>query len=251
LRRPAIALAAVLLSTAAASAGELEVTPVQLYVARGASSTLLTLKNQSTTEPLRLQLTGFAWKQKENGDMDLAPSDDLVLFPQMVTLPPSAERKIRVGTTAAPAAVERTYRIFVEELPPLENAANPEQGVRLNVRTRVGIPVFITPPKAAVEAKIETPAWTKDGRLGVTVQNSGTVHFVARTLDVQGRDAAGTTVFEKPVQGWYVLAGESRAFDIELPKAACARTKSVSVTLTTERGVFTRKFEAPGGACAP
>ena len=49
--------------------------------------------------------------------IELAPTQDVVFFPALLTLKPGEERRIRVGSTAAPGSIEKTYRIFVEELP--------------------------------------------------------------------------------------------------------------------------------------
>ena len=102
--------------TLAASA--FKVTPVRVNFS-GPSSTLLTLKNESD-QPLRFQISSYVWSQDSKGAMQLTPTEDIVFFPALLSLNSGEERKVRVATTVTPAASAKTYRIFFEELPPLE-----------------------------------------------------------------------------------------------------------------------------------
>src|SRR5579872_4601426 len=68
------------------------VTPVRVTF-QGPSSTLLTLKNESD-QPLRFQITSFAWSQSPQGEMQLTPTDDIVYFPALLSLNPGEERKV-------------------------------------------------------------------------------------------------------------------------------------------------------------
>jgi fimbrial chaperone protein len=63
------------------------VDPISVSLAKGNSSTAVAVTNQSP-QKLRLQITGFAWQQKPSGEMQLTPTDDLVFFPQLLTLDP-------------------------------------------------------------------------------------------------------------------------------------------------------------------
>lgn len=245
----ALVLAATLLGGNAAGASELGVNPVQIYLSRDASSTVLTLTNQDLKEPLQLQITGFAWKQQADGKMDLQPTEDVVFFPTMLTLAPGAERRLRVGTALAPSAIERTYRIFVEELPAPADAAAPEKGPTLQVRSKIGIPIFIAPVSQSVAPKILKPSWGAGGSLRVAIENAGNVHVFGQQLQVQVKDSTGAALFDKSVNPWYLLAGDHREFTVDLPKGACQRTKSIAVTLTTDRGVFAQTFESAAGSC--
>jgi fimbrial chaperone protein len=70
----------------------------------------------------------------------------------MMTLSPGEERRMRVAVTATPGEVERTYRIFIEELPPPKNEPDGSNGVQ--VLTRVGIPIFVAPVKTSAQATV-------------------------------------------------------------------------------------------------
>ena len=107
---------AALLVGASASAATFSVNPTQIYLSGRTTSALLTLRNDST-ETLRFQLSAFAWNQSATGEILLEPTQDVVFFPALLTLKQGEERRIRVGSTVSPGAIEKTYRIFVEELP--------------------------------------------------------------------------------------------------------------------------------------
>src|SRR6266550_8294694 len=154
--RKTLALTAVVLGlvlqagTLAASA--FKVTPVRVTFS-GPSSTLLTLKNESD-QPLRFQISSFVWSQDPKGAMQLTPTEDIVFFPALLSLNPAEERKVRVAATVAATDVEKTYRIFFEELPPLDTK-NEKSGAQVRILTKMGIPIFVTPAKGYAEAAVQ------------------------------------------------------------------------------------------------
>jgi len=235
----------------ALSAAAFRVTPIQVALSSTNSSALLTLTNESS-ETLRFQVSAHAWTQGRKGEIELAPTQDIVFFPALLTLEAGKERKIRVGTSAPAGAVEKTYRIFVEELPPVEgpkDSSAPRSEVR--VRTKMGIPIFLLPTaKPDVAGAIESPALA-DGQLRFRVRNTGNVHFTLLSVRITGTAASGETIFEKQAEGWYVLTGGIREYEIPVPPAECARVKAFSIEATDERETMKARFDAPPGACAP
>src|SRR5262249_7800725 len=143
-----------LASALPAVAATFTINPIQVFLSDSAKSGLITLQNTSPG-PLRFQLSVFAWAQATDGSMVLAPTRDVVFFPKLLTLAPGEERKIRVGASTPAAATEKTYRLFVEELPSADQA-NPATGTsQIRVLTRAGIPIFVRPAKPVVTARIE------------------------------------------------------------------------------------------------
>src|SRR5882724_10665715 len=141
-----LATLAVALVPAAALASSFTVDPLMVQLSARRTSQVVTLTNQSGQE-LRFEVKAFAWSHDDQGEMTLDATSDVVLFPSLITLKAGEKKNIRVGAVVKPAAEERSYRLFVEELPP---AAEPgaSGGSRVAMRTRVGIPVFISPAKA-------------------------------------------------------------------------------------------------------
>src|SRR6185503_20021570 len=172
----------------AAAAATFTVDPTQIFLTGRSGSVLLTLRNEST-EVLQFQLSVFAWAQSPSGEMRLEATEDIVFFPTLLTLKPMETRRVRVGSATAQEVREKTYRIFVEELPPTNAVGN---GVR--VLTKMGIPIFVRPVKEVATATL-SDLRQQEGALRFTLTNAGTVHVVPQSIKVRG------------------LAGSNAAFD--------------------------------------
>ena len=222
-----------------AEAATFSVNPTQIFLSERARSGLLTVRNEST-ETLRFQLTAFAWQQSPSGQIELGPTKDIVFFPALLTLGPREERRIRIGSMAATGAAEKTYRIFVEELPPLERTAgSPPVGVR--VLTKMGVPVFLRPTKEAASAALGSLA-LRDSTFSFTLSNTGTVHVMPSRIAVRALDAAERPIFARELSGWYILAGGRRDFEMAVPDVECARVRSLVVEVDLGSASVTNRF---------
>jgi len=217
----AVLTIAVLAVAAVASAATFSVNPTQLHLSRG-GSTLLTLRNDSS-EVLRFQLTVFGWSQSPGGEIELSATNEVVFFPALLTLQPQEERRIRIGYTGAPAEGERTFRVFVEELPPADAVPG-----AVRMLTKMGVPIFVAPAKPQVAATLSKPRLQPDG-LAFDIENHGNVHFVPQQIRVHGTAADGASVLDQEVAGWYILAGGRRSFVVPVPSDICRRATLVSV----------------------
>lgn len=245
-----VALGVGLAHAGSAHASAFNVKPTQLHLSPKVSSTLLNLRNESA-ETLRFQLSVFVWSQTDKGEMELTPTQDIVFFPSLLTLAPGEERKIRVGSAVPGGPVEKTYRIFVEELPPAvraREAAKPNSEVK--VLTRMGIPIFIQPEHPTAAGRIE-PGTLRSEKLAFAVKNTGNVHFQVRQARVKGLGPARENLFERTVPGWYVLAGGSRVFEVQAPKNVCAKTKALAFEVETEQATLQSQLDTRTGICGP
>ncbi len=228
----------------AAGAASFSVNPTQVFLSATTKSALVTLKNESD-QPVRFQLTLMSWSQAPDGQMQLAATEDIIFFPALLTLNAREERKVRVGATVPPGAVEKTYRLFVEELPPLEKKEMPNSVTML---TKMGVPIFLQPARITAQAALRDLA-VAGGRLSFRLLNTGTVHFAPEAVWVRGLDEAGATLFDQKADVWYVLAGGLRAFDVEVPVARCALVRSLVVEARLPGTMLKETLQAPGGAC--
>lgn len=233
--------------TFSAAASTFQVNPVQLYLGPGKMSALLTIQNQSS-DTLRFQITTNSWGQSPRGDMELGPTEDVVFFPALLTVEPGKSRNIRVAVPKGAEAVEKTYRIFVKELPPAEKPAVKENRSEVRVLTRMGIPIFVQPAKIARSGSIDKIRMD-GGSLKFEVRNGGNVAFTLGSVRVEGTSEDGASTFAKESTGWYVLAGGVREYEIPLPAADCRRTKRLSVVASTDRNTYEASLEVAPEAC--
>src|SRR5437868_14086107 len=228
-------------------ASAFKVTPVRVTFS-GPSSALLTLKNESD-QPLRFQISSFAWSQDPKGEVQLAPTEDIVFFPALLSLNPGEERKVRVAATVAAKEVEKTYRIFFEELPPLERPEN--SGAQVRILTKMGIPIFVSPAKANAAPSIGSVKLEK-GTLAFDVANSGNAHFALEGVKLQGVGANGEPLFDRQLEGWYVLAGTPRTYSVEIPAGTCSKLKKIVIEAQTDisgKGTVTKELEVSPALC--
>ncbi|TMA08552.1 MAG: molecular chaperone, partial [Deltaproteobacteria bacterium] len=122
-------------------ASGLNISPVQIWLTPDASKSLLTLRNEGP-EDARYQLSVMAWDEDARTGMKLGPTEDILVFPTVLELKVGETRSLRVGSMVPFGPVEKTYRVFLEELPAPEK---PQARSMVRVLTRVGIPIFLAP----------------------------------------------------------------------------------------------------------
>ncbi len=239
---------AVVMTAVPAVAGQFGVQPIKAYLSKDTSSVLISVENESDTE-LRAQITGFSWGESTDGKMQLTPTDDLIFFPTLITMGPHEARSIRVGLATSPVtSVEKTYRIFVEELPSLQSQLQPAKGAHLTVRTKVGIPIFLEPADGTLKAAIRQGSFA-NGKVSVAVANQGSLHVMVDKVTVVGKDASGHEVFTKAVRGWYVMPNQQRDFAVVVPKSDCTKAQSYDITADSDAGLLTTHVTRDRSAC--
>jgi len=228
-----------------AYASSFAVNPTQIFLTSKSTSAILTLRNESD-ESVRFQLTVFAWDQSARGEMELKPTSDIVFFPALLTLAPRESRNVRVGAATPFEAVEKSYRIFVEELPPQD--PQPGQSA-VRVLTKMGVPIFVQPTRTQAQAGLRD-LMVKDGVFTFNVRNTGNVHFVPETVRVHGMNHVGEVVLEKQLDGWYILAGGVRAYEVRLPAPDCSALTALSIDVRIAGSALKERLETPS-ACGP
>jgi fimbrial chaperone protein len=230
-----------LLAPSAALAASFSVDPISVTLVKGNSSATIAVVNQSGAK-LRLQVTGFAWAQTTSGQLQLTPTDDLVFFPQLLSLDPGETKRIRVGVTAAQGANEKTFRVFMEELPSLASVLTPASGPQLTIRMKIGVPIFVRPLGSATVSGEARNVTIRGGSLQFDVANTGNVHFSIQDVRVAASTASGASAFSQDLSGWYVLAGETRHYVVPLTKERCASIGSLTISTKTDAGSFKNAF---------
>jgi fimbrial chaperone protein len=217
-------------------------TPTQVHLSKDTPTALLTVRNDGKGTA-RFQLSASAWSQNEKGEMVLTPTKDVVFFPTFVVAPPGTEKKVRVATSASFGAVERTYRLTLEELPPTETEAVPGQ---VAVLTRISVPVFVQPEKPAPKGALLVTA--KKGAIAIVLRNEGNSYVTPSKIAVQFVAGKDTPARERTLDGWYLLAGGSRRYDVQPSPEECKGATSIVVSATFAGETLTRNVDA-AAAC--
>lgn len=98
-------------------AGSFQVSPIRLQLSLRERATALHLANTGDTA-LVLHAEVMHWSQDTQGQDLLEPSNDLVLSPPVVNLPPGGQQVVRLARLAAPDPLRpRSYRLIVRETP--------------------------------------------------------------------------------------------------------------------------------------
>ena len=238
----AVTLAVSLCAAFTAQAGSFGVSPIRLDFDRSAKTGVIAVTNDDEAR-LTFQMRLMEWTQDAQGADQYAESSDLIFFPQLMVLEPKEKRIIRVGTKSPPSASERTYRLFIEEIPDAAEARAP--GTQVAVKLRFGVPLFIAPLKAEIGGAI-TDAKLAKGEIQLTVKNSGNRHFRFEAVTAK---AAGVALGE--VSGWYLLAGAQRAYAIKLDKDACAKVAKLEIALSVEGLDLKQELGVAPALCRP
>lgn len=205
-------------------------TPIRLDLSRTVKSGVLTVSNEGK-EKITLQISVMEWTQDESGKDVYTPSNDLVFYPKIMTLEAASLQVIRAGSKGKPPAREKTYRLFIEEIPVQQKSEAGKSQV--NIIIRFAPPVFVQPDPVTIDVAIKD-AEVSNGVLKLGVNNLGNVHATITSILVRGKSEDGQPVYSKDISGWYLLNGASRTYEAIIPPEACAAMKTAEIELKTE-----------------
>jgi fimbrial chaperone protein len=244
-RRLALALLAGLVATGA-HAGQFTIQPTRLELGTPQRSGALTLRNESPA-PLSFRIQGLRWTQDADGQERYSEAPELVYFPRLLTLPPGEAAVIRVGVRQPPEEIERTYRLFIEELAAPSQTAL--EGARVRVLMRFGAPVFVR--AAAARRQLELTDFDLQGpQARWSVRNQGTGHELFKAVTLRGVDASGVEVFRQELLAErYLLAGAVRRFEAAVPAPLCGQFARLALVITTEQSEVRRDLDVGARPC--
>lgn len=241
----AVFAAVVLPWPSVAGSGEWRVAPIRLDLGREAKSGVITVVNEAP-EKLQVQLTAFEWTQDAEGKDRYEESADILFFPRILIFDKAEEKIVRAGIRVPAAAREKTYRLFIEEIPVPKKA----EGANVAIAIRFGVPIFVKPLKEEARGEIE-----KIGMANATfharVKNTGNLHFIVRSVAVKGKNLKREEIFSKELGGWYLLAGASRLYETTLPREVCAEVVKVVVEINTDKVPLADELSVDKAMCAP
>lgn len=225
----AIWFAAVILA-GNAGAGSFNIVPTRLFLKPDEKTAVIRIRNGGE-DALTLQLDARLWRQGADGTDLYDATKDILVFPKIVTLPPGEVQVVRLGYRGETVeGAERTYRLFVEELP----VGEPGGDVLIRVLLRVGVPIFIQPADTLTDWAI-ADARLRRGAAELDIRNAGSRHARIGELVATGFDDAGNELFEANGSGWYVLPGSTRTMSVALPEEPCRNMRRLVVRAKTQQ----------------
>jgi len=234
------------LTSTGACAGQFTVQPTRLELSTVQRSGALTLRNESPA-PLSFRVQGLRWTQDDNGQERYGEAPELVYFPRLLTLPPGEAAVIRVGVRQPPEDIERTYRLFIEEL--AAPAAVAPESARVRVLMRFGAPVFVQAAVARRQLEL-TDFNLKGPQAHWSVRNHGTGHELFKAVTLRGIGASGTEVFRQELLAErYLLAGAVRRFETAVPAELCEQLTRLALVITTEQSEVRRDLDVGARPC--
>jgi P pilus assembly chaperone PapD len=243
----AIALGLALCAAEGARASGFQYLPATMQLTARAHTGSVTVTNPSDA-PLRVEIQAFHWNQGADGQALLDESDQILVFPQIVLIPPGESRQIRLAILATPADREQTYQVAITEIPAFSSPAS--RGAAVVVHMRAIVPVFFGPTVERDAGAITATAVRNDA-LNFTVTNLGTVHFEAKNVHVAGLGLDMRELFAQDADRQLVLAGSERNYRVVLPRKECSALRALTISLDADAQHLSQTLNVPPGACSP
>ncbi len=217
-------LLSLLAAAGTAFAGSFQVSPVRIELSPAAPTAPVNVRNESTTDPVVVQLRAVNWKQESGEDVYTA-STELIATPPIFTLQPGASQTVRVGLRRAePSDTQQTFRLFITEVP-----GPPKPGFQgLQVALNIGIPVFIAPKVKQVLPPTWRAQLAPDGKLVLLGTNPANSHI--QLLDLNVTDEQDKVAIAATQQPRYILARQTVTWQLPLTRAPKGKLRIVAHT---------------------
>lgn len=240
------AICCTLLAHLPTSAGEFLVNPIRLDLSASARSGVIAIRNENKKK-LSFQIDAKEWTQDASGKDQYADTNGLIFFPKILSLESGEEGLIRVGARAAAVPAEKTYRLFIEELPGPTKALE-GRGAQVNVLIRFGAPVFIAPLKPQDDLALDGFSLAK-GTVSLSAKNTGNRHQVVQGIDLKGSDASGNQVYALTLADRYLLTGTTKSYTAAIAADQCAKITRLSLEFKTDKLNVARHLDVTRAMC--
>jgi fimbrial chaperone protein len=227
---------------AASIAALFSISPIRLDLDRRNRTDSITVSNDEPARKIEMQAKLVEWTQDAKGNDVYIESNDLVYFPRIFAIDKQDQRVVRVGLKVPAAATEKSYRLFIEELPPPADPA--KKGAQVLFVLRFGIPIFVRPDKEQLAGAIQGMEASPTGAT-IIVKNTGNQNFQIQSLSFKSGAA-----YEKVIVGGYVLAGATKHITAQFPPDTCRKLGTLQIVMKTDRiGTIERTFDWDTSRC--
>lgn len=226
-------------------AANFTLSPVRVFFQADQRTDIINIKNNSQEE-IQLQVSSYTWAQDQEAKDVLTETDDLIVFPKLLSVAPGQTSLLRIGKRVAPAEREQLYRVFIEELPGVRQTSTDQTTVR--TLTKAGIPVFIQPLKAQARGELKELSF-KAGTVDLAMHNTGNVHFMIHSVRIKGLDEAGNTMLEREAAGWYLHPSHAKTYSLAIPRQDCLKMHAIEAEVTTDKFSESERIDVIASMC--
>ena len=217
--------------------------PIRVYFDGSSKTNILSITNNSD-DSISVQLRAYAWTQNEKGENSYDLTKDIVFFPKIANIKKGEKKIVRLGTRVPQGKQEKTYRLYIEEIPNLKKMDR----TAVNIVMKIGVPIFLAPVK--VEPKGLVKEMDLDaGSFHAKLINDGNVHFILRAINVQGRNEAGEEIFREEIGGRYLHSGNAKDITFDIPQESCVHIKTLDLEMNTDKLSLREKIDVTRGMC--
>jgi fimbrial chaperone protein len=224
------------LSTSAAFSADFQIEPTSLELGSNVKSGAFSVINNGS-DKLNVQISVMEWAQDEAGKDVYGEARDVVFFPKIMTVEPNEKRAIRIGMKSPPSLKEKTYRLFIEEIPTKKIAPDIAVAEKitagLTIAFRYAMPIFVSPVRRQESGVLEKVEMLQ-GVARAFVKNTGNVHIKLRNMTFRGKSVDGKELFSREVAGWYILQGLSRPYEATVPRELCGNLSTIEIKAAAE-----------------
>lgn len=235
-----------------AAAADFQIQPTTLELSGGANSGAFSVINNGD-ESINFQVSVKEWTQDAAGKDVYTDTKDIVFFPKIMTTAPHEQRAIRIGYKAPASSNEKTYRLFVEEIPaPKKETTEKTAGkirAGITIAFRFASPIFVKPPQPQETAAVERMELMK-GVAKAGVKNTGNIHIKVSSVLFRGKAADGRELFSKETAGWYILHGHAMTYEAAVPQEFCADLAALEAVVKAENLTINGTMNVEKSMCA-
>lgn len=208
------------------------VSPITISLSAKRPADAVTFSN-GTAESKVIQVEIMRWS-RVNGEDRFEVAPEMIVSPPMFRVAAGAKQVVRVGLKSradARSSIEKTYRMFLQEVPEtLPVPALEGGGSALRLLLRFGVPVFIRPEKPSPESLAWKAQLTKDGSIALSLDNRGNQHLRVSEVRLQ---SDGKSVNAGNFA--YVFSGETYTWTLR--PGFPIKTGAATVSARTDEGL--------------
>jgi fimbrial chaperone protein len=224
------------LSSSPAFAADFQIQPTSLELSGQVKSGAFSVINNGN-DKLNVQISVMEWNQDAEGKDVYGEAGDIVFFPKIMTVEPNEQRAVRIGIKGPPSLKEKTYRLFIEEIPSQKKSQDIKVSGKitagLTIAFRYATPIFVKPVLQQESGVMERAEMSK-GIVRAFVKNTGNIHIKLLKVTFQGKAVDGKELFSKELAGWYILHGLSRPYEVTVPQEICGNLSTIEINAQSE-----------------